>query len=75
MNEDQRSAHYNAWANSRKWTTIEVIYSSDKRKWVATCKELGVVLERGSKAQAIYAIHSDLAYKGYEISNLLEVQS
>lgn len=74
MEEDQREAHFNAWARTKKRVEIEVRQLGEK-SWMAKCKDtLDTVVYRDTKADAISAIHDTLTRKGYRISNLLEVQ-
>ena len=73
MEDSQREAMYNGWKDSNKWTTVTIEQDGDN--FIATCdaiKELVII--RLTKAQAIYAIAGELSYKGYEISNLAEIQ-
>ncbi len=79
MNNDQRSAMYNGWARTKKWIKIEVKELEDNSGWMAVpitsnVGDPGFVVYRDTKAQVIYAISGKLQAKGYEISNLAEVQ-
>jgi len=64
---------YNGWKESKKYTTITI--EQDEDSTIATCDAFPeLVIMRLTKAQAIYAIAEELSYKGYEISNLAEIQ-
>lgn len=71
MDDNQRSAMFNAWKGSKKWIDVKMT-NLENGKWEASCEVETLV--RDTKAQAIYAISGNLSYKGYEISNLAEIQ-
>lgn len=74
MEDSQREAMYNGWKNSKKWVKVEVRQLKEG-DWVATSiGEPEAVQYRNNKQDVISAIYSDLYYKGYEISNLAEIQ-
>jgi len=79
MDDNQRGAMFNAWAQSKKWVKVEVKELDDGSGWIAkpiavNVGDPGCVVYRDTKAQAIYAISGKLQSKGYEISNLAEIQ-
>lgn len=74
MEDSQREAMYDGWAKNKKWVKVEV-KELESGGWMATpIGELGCVVYRDTKSDVISAIHSKLVYKGYEISNLAEIQ-
>ena len=79
MNNDQRGAMYDGWARTKKWVEVEVKELEDGSGWMgvpitSNVGDPGCVVYRDTKAQVIYAIQGILSYKGYEISNLAEIQ-
>lgn len=79
MDNDQRGAMYNGWARTKKWVEVEVKELEDGSGWMAVpiaenVGDPGCVVYGDTKAYVIYSIHSKLAYKGYEIKNLAEIQ-
>jgi len=71
MEDSQREAMYNGWKNSKKWVDVKLT-QLENGKFEASC-EIETLI-RDSKSQAIYAIAGNLSAKGYEISNLAEIQ-
>jgi hypothetical protein len=74
MEEEQRSAMFDAWAGSKKSVEVEVKQLEDG-SWMATPKsDFGCVVYRDTKPDVISAIHDTLTRKGCRISNLAEIQ-
>ncbi len=72
---DERKAHYDAWASGKKWVRIEV-EELVEGGWGArtVSEEINECVLRDTRQQAIYALSGILNNKGIEISNLAEIQ-
>lgn len=75
MDDNQRGAMYQGWAQGKKWVEIEVKEMEEGSWYANTITSLMQnPIYRDTKAQAIYSITGKLQEMGYEILNLAEIQ-
>lgn len=71
--EDIRQVHYDAWAATKSFVSIEVVENKEAGGWWATCTELNLGALKNTKQEAIKALYDMVHREGYEVSNLPEV--
>lgn len=74
MEEEQISAMYSSWRNSKKNINIIVSKLPNENGWIGQCdSEFGFVKYGDTHAQVVDRMRTELSKRGFEVGNLPEV--